>query len=300
MGRTIIIGGGFSGLYMGYLLSKAKKDFIIYSDSPTDFARKFSSQYIFLKYDLRIRRVLRELGFSNNKKDFVMGFYYKNRINSKPEYFHIKNYNNKIYKNDKINSFNLKSSYPISTVDYIDVVDRLEQILWDKIVYNKVSAIDTKEKSVEAGGLKVNYDYLINTIPFPIFCDIDRNTASEWKHGDLDFPSLPLIIRKTDFVVPKKFNQVSNCEPDSITTRYIRTDNMTTEEQIATIRHNSDGIIAYLKYGKIYGLSEAAKNVMINLSLKNVYMLGRFAEFKAHYDTEDSIERADMLIKIIK
>ena len=298
--KIVLIGGGLSGLYMGYLLKKAKKNFIIYSDNPKDFAKKFSSQYIFLKYDIRIRRVLKELGFDIKKRNFVMGFYYKNRINSSPEYLHLQNYNSKIYKSSKVNLFNLKNYYPIIDIDYMEVTDRLEQLLWDKISYNRVTKVDTTEKYLEAGGIKTQYDYLINTIPLPLFLDMDEGTKNVWKYGELDFPSLPLLIKKTDFVVPEKFDQVSNCELESVTTRYIRTKNMTTEEQIATVRHNVEGVIAYLKYGKIFGLSEAATEYVIKLSLKDTYMLGRFAEFKAHYDTEDAIERAEYLIKMIK
>lgn len=294
MNKTIIIGGGATGLILAYKLKQQKKNFVLLSDSPQAFAKRFAGQYIFLRYDLRIRQLLKELNIPYKKKVFKMGFYYNRKIYSKPALLHVQNYNQKIYNSDKISDFNLKNQYFVCDVNYMSIIEKLEEEVKENIIYDKVSAIDM-------GSRNKHYIYtlkkeiyqcsnLISTVPLPIFLKFIKMSDELYLN---ELPYLSLILRKSNFEMDG-YQQVSNCELDNIIIRYVKTDQMVTQEEIKVNRIiDSSNIIAYLQYGKIFNKGKNIAELLTSLERdKRIFMAGRFSEWEPHFDTEDSVTRA--------
>ncbi len=296
MAKTLIIGGGFTGLYAGYKLMKEKKDFLILSDAPTSFSKRFANQYIFLRYDIRIRQLLKELKIPYKKDIFKMGFYYNNKIYSKPSYNMVENYNEKIYKNKVVSLFNLINNYNVCTTDYVQLITELEERIQNEgnIVYDKVKNINLQNKIIiTQNKQEVSFSSIINTIPLPLFLSMSNINIDEKEH----FLTIPLIINKTDFEIKNGYNQVSNCNFNSNITRYIKTGMQTTEEKMAE-RSEKDTIV-FLKYGKILGMSNIVLDIVNNFEKENIFMAGRFAQWKQHLDTEDNISRINSICNVI-
>lgn len=300
--RIAIIGGGVAGLYLTYVLKKKYSnifnDIKLISDNPRAFASRFANQYIFLRYDLRIRNLLKMLNVKYKKNNFKMGFWYNERLYSRPDYYMLDAYNQKIYGKKTKSAMNFKSSYPIIDCDYMKMTTALEDYINNCTNFDKIKEINMKlNGSIQLIGNNVyETDILVSTIPLPIFNKISGN-----EDFNKYLKANPIALFKSDFDA-KEYNQVSNCEPDSPITRYVKTSEMTTQEILAEPNKQYSNAIVYLQYGKIFGgESDKIKTYLKSLERKNIYMSGRFAQFEAHLDTEDILGRDNEIIaKLVK
>jgi hypothetical protein len=110
------------------------------------------------------------------------------------------------------------------------------------------------------------------------------------------FKAVPIRIVKTD----KKFetNQVLDMDVSSHVLRYVKNsaDGLFTAEELA-VNNDIDvnNLVVYLKYGKIIQCQEANRAIS-EMRDRGILTLGRFATWSSHYDTEDGIKYAEIML----
>ncbi len=295
--KIIIVGGGFSGLYLAYRLKqKGYKNFFILSDKKPEVKKAFGStddSYIFLRRDLLIKRLLKELGLEQNIRTFAISYLYNNKIHSHPVIEAIRNYHYKAYGTYPDHPFSGYdvNKYDVFSVNYSEVIRRLEEELQDYIVFDKLNGILQKDKIAAGSSKAYNYDILISTIPLPITYKMFNQNADTSV-----FKAVPIRIVKTD----KKFetNQVLDMDVSSHVLRYVKNsaDGLFTAEELA-VNNDIDvnNLVVYLKYGKIIQCQEANRAIS-EMRDRGILTLGRFATWSSHYDTEDGIKYAEIML----
>jgi len=294
MPKTIIIGAGFSGLYSAYSL---KDSLVIGNKDPALFS-KMNDSYIVLRYDERIRWLLSKLGINYKKQKLKILYLYQGKLYSRPTHEMIEVYTEKAYGKlpDKIFYGYSINSYDICDVKYSELIDKLYSNVSSKVLVDTVTSVDINNKKVKtASGKEFGYQYLISTIPLNIFLEIAgiNNT--------IKFGSVPLWVYKSQY--PRdKFTQILVIDKESTILRYLHgADDIAFFEASAKQENyldpdgNKEPYI-YLKNGKIfrYEDSHELEEVIADLETNHdVYMVGRFAEWKPHYDTEDVISRVN-------
>jgi hypothetical protein len=299
--ETIVIGGGFSGLYASHKLGAT----VITPKESFDS----KSSYIFLKYRPQIRLLLKELEIVTDKKEFKIGYLHNDRIYASTSKEMIENYIKKAYgviPTDTPFIGYETNSYYICTASYSVVCSKMEEEAEKKnlLINGKVISIDIANHilGVAIGDsiYKYRYKYLINTLPLPLFfmlCTPEIHLTEELR-------ATPIFVYKTTnvFILPEKkedYSQILDMRENSSTMRWVKGETGWTEETITEYPEMVDGV--KIRYGKI----ARGKEVFVS-QLKSIYEsigifnLGRFAEWRGHYDSEDSVDRVSEIEKSIK
>jgi len=294
MPKTIIIGAGFSGLYSTYSL---KDSLVIGNKDPALFSI-MNDTYIVLHYDARVRLLLNKFGIKYKKQKLKILYSYQDKLYNKLTHEMIETYIGKAY--GKIPS-RIFYGYSINNHDICDVkysvlIDNLYNNVSSQLLIDTVTSVDINNKVVKtASGKEFKYQNLISTIPLNIFLKIADI------HNTIKFGSLPLWVYKSRFP-EDKFTEILVIDKDKTILRYLHgNSDMAFFESSAKQEEyiDPDGIkdpYVYLQNGKIfrYEDSHELEETLEDLERNhNVYMVGRFAEWKSHYDTEDIISRVN-------
>jgi hypothetical protein len=289
---TLIIGGGFAGLYT----SAITEGHVIAMEDPW---RTITNNYIFLRWHLRNRRMLTNLGFTPKRESFKIGYFSGGRVHAKPTMEMVNAYLRKAYPeqdHNKVSPLYFLPEYSTCGVDYLSVLERLEfhASRAGRITFGKVTGIDLLKRTVtsERGTVTTThpYDKLVVTVPLPVFFRLCGLDVAE----QIGLSATPISLYKSDMEA-NGFRQVMNMDPKSPVLRWVVSeDGVVTEERLGTLEGEKP--LAFFSYGKIMETYPAAKEaVLLTLEASGVYVAGRFAEWKSHYDTEDAVARAEEL-----
>ena len=276
--KNLVIGGGFSGLYFAYKNSNS----LVFSDKTPENQKIFSKNddnFIFLRYDSLIKKMLNELGINFKLKKLTMSYFYNNEIHKKAEKNAVHNYYLKTYNISDTQKFMDYNNFKIFTTKYSEVIEKLEKKCVDQIIYERVKTIDEINKKINE---QYNYENAINTLPLPILCNMLQNQNFKKQCEKLKYISVGIFEEQN--IKNFKTDVILNMDPDSKVLRYIKTNEGYIAEKLITEEKPK----IFLKYGRLTS-NEDSKKIIEELKKMNIYNFGRFAQWKEHYETQDAI-----------
>ena len=297
--QIVILGGGFAGLYAAYVTGGT-----LISDAPVATAKKHASSYIFLHSDNRVQLLLQELGLPYVTKDLAIGYYCNNRTYERANSEMVSAYVSKAYPgvagnlDQAISPNYFKRKLGVCNADYLALLEVLEYDVAGHTQIAKATRVDLKARMLYVNDdIGLSYDVLINTIPLASFIKL---AGLERIRHSFDLSYMPLYFYESDHDM-EEFQIVLDAEIDSPSLRWTAYDGKVVEE--ARMARDGQEPIAHLRFGKIAETvnTKIAKTIWFpTLEQMGVYMVGRFAQWQSHFDTEDAISRVtEIAVKIL-
>lgn len=168
--EKIILGGGISGLIFAYYNKNYK---IITKDVGGQFKSKFQLAPRLLENNFFTRKLLNDLKISYKIKTIKIGYYdsfIKKVTSIKPRNFEYGYYKLsrgvELKSKDSKKTLNKnKNELTILDVDFNLIIDKLQRILKDSIVFDEFKSVDLENKVIVCKNKTYNYSILVNTIP---------------------------------------------------------------------------------------------------------------------------------------
>ncbi len=297
MENTVVIGGGFTGLYYAY----RNKEAVVLSDKNELVKKTFKKSddlYIFLRYNILTKKLLDELGIEYKLNDFTISYYYDHSIHKFPAPEAIYNYHIKSYGVPPVNIFQGYdiNRYKVFTAKYSEVVERMVERIKDRVFYNRATGILIDDKVVATESDAFVYNKLISTIPLPILCSLTNIPELIEYASHLQAVPIKISYKSDETAKNFKTNQVLNMDPNSPIIRWVKPidSDEYTVEFLGNVESSMQADL-FLKYGKIIP-SEYSRKIIDKLTAYQITPVGRFATWTPHYDTEDAIKVIDYMM----
>lgn len=291
-----ILGGGLSGLILAYY----NRDFTIVSENlggqmlndfplgprlmqKTDYTKIFLKQ---LKIDAKIKTS--KIGYSDG-----MIFYSFQPLNFAEKYFIQSRKTSKHHFTESVMSGS-KSSIDFYDVKFDTIINKLIESLGDRHIKSNVSKIDPANSVFYIDEKKYEYDNLISTIPMPLFMKLSELNVDKHYFSALDksfvlTKKLNLNDYHDDFdyiyYIDKPYNRIMKWDD-----RYIIEFTGYKENKIFDFcKKENLEIEKYLNLSNIQIRKSIDK---IDLDIKNVEFVGRYAQWKHSIKTQEVIRYA--------
>ena len=275
-GQGYVLGGGIAGLYSSFRLG------IPLISKPLNLPRKYGPRYLHKRKV--IGRLLSELRFRYKIKKLPIRYYFRNTLYSHPTPQMVEEYYKKCYNHSpgRVQEKLYKSTLSIFTTKFEDLESKLKSKV--TIIPEEIKNIDLRKKLIITTEDTYNYDFLINTIPLPAFCSLTGIRYQNFKYKNLWIYEAPSnekdgIVHFMDYQDPR--------------TRINYIQGIAFEERLIPL--NGRMSYTFIKYGKIIDKPGTVSKVIKYLMSCDVYLIGRFAKWKAHYDFEDVISDVEHL-----
>ena len=168
--RMIILGGGIAGLIKAYFNPEAV---IITDQIGGQFSSKFQLGPKYLHVDEYSIRFFEELEIKPSIKKIKIGFFYDGKLHSKNTEENRKRYFKKTRSN---NDEPYKSTMSANKIEFDsfdigvdEIVEIIKEKINNKVILERATGIDTKNKKILTKSGELKYDELISTIPLNIF-----------------------------------------------------------------------------------------------------------------------------------
>jgi hypothetical protein len=282
-----VAGGGLSGTYAAIRLKQIFEDVNIITLHNIGNVAPF----MHLRAEPKNKALLKAFDISNTDYErWKLGYEWQGKIYKQSNSTMNKGYMMKCY--GEYNPDNVpfyETDYLAYKVPFVKVLRAAEEKTRHMTIIGRIKKVDIKNKSVivndETTAYPIHYDLLINTIALPDFVEMCTGNT-------IPLVAKPLYIYESDKKIGD-YGTLHVMDETSPITRYHREANGGDRVFEETLTPSSTKIsTAYFKYGKIlYDSSTSAyrKLALSFFEILDIWMIGRFAVWRTHYDTEQAI-----------
>jgi protoporphyrinogen oxidase len=197
-----ILGAGINGLLSAYFL----KSYKVIGLSETQDSNSFPLGPRLLHYSLPLQELLQELKLDDTIKKIKIGYFYDDSLhntipdNLKKQYFlksrgAVKN-TKKSYMSGELTSILVFKATPQ------ELFNRLKEVVGPRIIEEKITCIDPKNRRVMTDANTYTYTKLISTLPAPVFFRLTGRISV----------ALTFFAREKKFFLTNKFIDIKDYE----------------------------------------------------------------------------------------